>query len=224
MSTNTATTKLNALFEQWVKKHPKYQGHFAKDGINDESIYNTQNPKLLFICKEPNDKKQREGDFREWWTDPKEYKYLMGKRICDWAYGVFNEFPPLNKKVLDNKKEQTEIMKSIAFMNLKKIGGGSSANSAKIRKAVEREKSLIAEEIKIINPDVIIGGIGRDQQDLWGFFFPDIEFVDSGFDISVAKYKSYKVIHYYHPSYIVPRAMSYSLLGRVYQSKTFQNL
>ncbi|MGR3914662.1 MAG: hypothetical protein OD918_09135 [Gammaproteobacteria bacterium] len=222
MNTNIATTKLNELFKRWQEKHPEYKGKFTKDGINDESIYNEQKPKLLFIEKEKNDPEQSPGDFRESWVDPDENKYLLGNRICEWSYGIFNGFPGM-EEIPQANPEQAEIMKRIAFMNLKKSGGGGTTNYPEFLSVVENEKDFISEEIEIINPDVIIGGIVSDHV-IWNHIFPGIEFKDCGCDILVAKYKSYKVIDFYHPSSRAPAPMSYRLMQCVFRSKVFNNL
>ena len=215
----TVTHQLNDLFQCWQIEFPEYQGRFVSDGIINETLYGRQRLRLLFIAKEPNDPEQSGGDFRDWWTE--EIKYSFSHRICEWAFGLINNFPPLDKLSYENEK-RVQILNSIAFMNLKKIGGGASADPDAIKEVVSREKHLLSKEIEIISPHVVVGGIGNSG--LWDSLFPGIKLEDTGFDIKVAKYNSYKIIDYYHPSYRVPRAMSYCLLGRVYESEVFQGL
>ena len=213
------TDELNALFERWQEEFPEHRGKLVKDGVINEKLYLLQNPKVLFIAKEPNDPGQSGGDFREWWS--KEVKYSFSHRISEWAFGLFNGFPQLDV-LPDGNVKRVEIFQSIAFMNLKKTGGSATTRISELEAVVSKERQLIQDEIDIINPQIIIGGIGN--QSLWSIIFPGIEFIKTGFDISVAKHKSIKIIDYYHPSYRVPRAMSYCLLGRVYQSDVFQKL
>ena len=113
-------------------------------------------------------------------------------------------------------------MKSIAFMNLKKIGGKANADHNTIKNTIVRERDLILEEIGIIEPDLIIGGIGRNE--FWQILFPDVRFIESGFNVKVACMDLFRLIDYYHPSYRVPRSMSYCLLHNVYTSKVFSDL
>ncbi len=216
----TKTEQLNQLFDRWIEQFPKYAGKFNRDGIVNESIFEKQKLKLLFVAKEPNNPEQKKDeDFREWWL--KEVKYSFSNRICEWAYGLLNNFPPLTS-LSYNKKERTEVMKSIAFMNIKKSGGGATANQEEIVKILKDERGLLLEEINIIEPDIIIGGIGNTNY--WKILFPEIQFKESEFDIQVARVGRYKVIDFYHPSYRVPRAMSYSLLYAVSTSKVFSGL
>jgi len=217
----TKTERLNELFDRWIREFPEYKGKFIKDGIVDENEYNSQKIKLklLFITKEPNDPHQSAWDFREWWAE--EVKYSFSHRICEWAFGFLNGFPPIVKIPYDNK-ERIKVMKKIAFMNLKKSGGKANANYKEIEKVLVEEKHLLLEEIDIIEPDIIIGGLGKT--DYWRDLFPTVKFKDSGFDIKVARVGKYKIIDFYHPSYRVPRSMTYTLLGAVSKSKVFTEL
>ncbi len=211
----TLTEQLDVLFDEWVQRFPHLKGRIIKDGIIDETEYSKQKLKILFITKEPNDPGEGEWDFRKFWKS--EIKYSFSHRISEWAFGLINSFPPI-KEIPDLQEEKIKTMKKIAFINLKKTGGGAIANEEKITTTVKEQKDLLIREIKIINPDLIIGGIGIHNTALWEILFPNIMFFDSGYDIEVAKYEKYQIVNYYHPSYRVPRAMSYALLNLVTNS------
>jgi len=215
----TKTEQLNLLFQRWQQECPEYQGKFHKDGIVNEETYLGQNPKVLFIAKEPNNPDQGEFDFREWWAE--EVKYGFAHRVCEWAFGFSGGFPPL-ENLSNSNEERIQVMRRIAFMNLKKTGGSSYADSDLIMGVVERERQFLQAEISVINPDVIIGGIGNP--DIWNLLFPGMKLVRSGFDIWVGRHNSFRIIDFYHPSYQVPRAMSYCLLASVYSSEVFKKL
>ena len=51
-------------------------------------------------------------------------------------------------------------MRSIAFMNLKKIGEENQADPHVIRSIAGQDRELLRRQIAIINPDVIVGGVG----------------------------------------------------------------
>ena len=207
----TRTEKLDRLFDDWKRQRPKEAQLMCLDGIVCEQRYEKMKPKILFIAKEPNDPKWDAFDFREWWCQCGP-KYTFSWRLCEWAYGIWNGFPPLAQ--FNNAHD---IIRSIAFMNLKKVGGGKQANPDVILNITKRDCTFLRRQIAIIEPDVIVGSVGRDER-IWDVLFPDIQFQDSGFDIAVATVKHVKVIDFYHPSYPVPRAMSYCLLGRVFGS------
>ena len=213
----TRTQRLNELFAEWKKRTGEEAERMCLDGIVCEENYESANPKLLFVAKEPNNPEGIGFDFRKWWQE--EVKYAFSKRLCQWAYGVWNGFPSLSE--FDAKADELEVMRSISFMNLKKVGGTGSADPEKIRSITARDKDLLRRQIKIIDPDVIIGGVGDSS--LWSLLFPGIAFQNCGFDIPVARVGRVRVIDFYHPSYPVPRAMSYSLLGRVFQSDEFRS-
>ena len=219
----TRTERLNKLFDEWKQKRRKEAECMCLDGIVCEDNYESANPKLLFIAKEPNNPKGPAFDFREEWR--REVKYAFAIRLCEWAYGVWNCFPPLSEFDALAEADKLEVMSYISFMNLKKVGGPGKADQEEIRSTTDRDKDLLRRQIEIIDPDVIIGGVGRGDSRLWSLLFHGIAFQDCGFDICVARVGHRRVIDFYHPSYHnVPRAMSYSLLGRVFQSDEFKRL
>lgn len=209
--------ELDKLFERWIAEFPQYKNKLYKDGIINEQEYERQKTKLLFIAKEPNDPEQNEGDFREFLS--KEVRGSFFYRISEWTYGLLNNFPLLNEIENCNR---IDIISKIAFMNIKKSGGKSSVGFDVIEKVLEVEYSLILSEIDIISPDIIIGCFG--SVDDWKYLWPDIQFNSCGYDIGISKINNYKIINYYHPSYPVPKAMSYCLLKCVYNSEIFKNL
>ena len=226
----TKTERLNALFTEWKEQKPAEEAkRMCLDGIVCEERYDNTNPKILFIAKEPNMGPEEPGsDFREWWGDG-EVKYAFSLRLCEWAYGIWNGFPPLEQydALVDSSNIQSDTIRSIAFMNLKKVGGGGTADAGGIKAATEANQCFLQRQISIINPDVIVGGIGiGNSSSLWKMLFPDIgEFQPSGFDIKVAHLqrdtKVIRVIDFFHPSYPVSRAMQYCLLGRVFGSEKY---
>ena len=211
----TKTEKLNRLFDGWKRQRPEEAQRMCLDGIVCEERYENTNPKILFIAKEPNHPEGPGFDFREWWNE--EVWGGFSIRLCEWAYGILNGFPPLAQFDEKTDEYKLDIMRSIAFMNLKKAGGGNQADPQEIRRFTERDQDFLRRQIEIIDPDVIVGGIGDSS--LWGVLFPGVEFQSSGFDIGVAyvavNERKVLVIDFYHPSFPVPRAMSYCLLGRV---------
>ena len=215
----TRSQRLDALFEEWERRIPE-PGRLCRDGIVCEECFETADPKLLFVSKEPNNPVGDGFDFRTWWTE-EPVKYSFSHRLSEWAFGMQHGFPPLSEFDADQANKR-EAIRAIAFMNLKKVGGSASADSKVIKATVDREQDLLRRQIAIIEPDVIVGGIGNSG--LWHLLLPDIEFIGCGFDIGVTRVDGIRVIDFYHPSYRVPRAMSYALLGRVFQSEIFARL
>lgn len=217
----TKTDQLNKLFLEWEKEIEEYQGHFIKDGINNEEKFQATKPKILFITKEPNNPKKDEGDFREWWRN--ELRYTFSNRIAEWSYGIFKEFPPYDK-IKNEKQKKLDAMHSIAFMNLKKSGGKGSADNNEISRHVELNQTFIRKEIKIISPEIII--LGVSTKSLRTQIFPELEdkWNNSGYDVAISKLSEIKVIDFYHPSSRNGAAASYSLLQNVYNSDAYESL
>lgn len=92
----------------------------------------------------------------------------------------------------------------------------------KLIEHIKKNKVFLLKQISLINPNIIIGGLGDTNN--WKLLFDDIEFDQSGFDIKITRYNKYKIVDFYHPSYQVPRAMSYSLIKSIIQSDKFQKL
>ena len=211
-------SKLEDLFRQWEEEMPDYKGHFVKDGVIDEQLYLAQKTKVLFIAKEPNNPKQEQGDFAKWFGE--EVRYTFAHRLAEWSYGILNDFPHYSEACEYEAKHLA--LKSVAFLNLKKTGGGGTSNPEVIKEHTIRNAEFIYKQIEIINPHIIIGGIGSTS--LWHEFLGEFKKTQSGYDIWVFRYKNIKVVDFYHPSNRYPKAMSYSLLQNVIESKVFSGL
>jgi len=218
---DSKTEQLNALFQKWEEQVPKYQGHFVKDGIINEENFQDSNPKILFITKEPNNPNQDVGEFREWWKE--ELKYTFSRRIAEWSYGIINHFPIFDQILSDNEAK-INALQQIAFMNVKKIGGGGSSEYERISKHIKMNYDFIHDEIRIIDPDIIILGIS--WKEIRTELFPDLKdkWIKSGYDIAIARFKKAKVIDFYHPSSRTAPASSYSLLQNIINSSAFKSL
>jgi hypothetical protein len=192
----------------------------VKDGIINEKFYSSSNPKVLFLMKEVNDPSES-----ACWDLSimlyNELKYNFSYRLAEWSWGIFNDFIPLPDN--NAKKEKLHSMlRKTAIINLKKSGGGGFVNHDILNQHIIKNKNFIIKQIEIINPEVIIGGLGRTSY--WSLFLDNLGWLSSGYDIKIAKWKNIKLVDFYHPSYQVPRAMSYCLLKSVLTSSAFCKL
>ena len=211
--------QLDTLFSEWENGYPPYQGKFTRDGIIDEELYSKKKARqnaVLFIAREPNDKEQWGGDFRTWWKTST--WGIFSHRLGQWAYGINNEFPPFN--IATHKAY--EGLQLIAFMNLKKIGGGGNADEKVIMKCAYDTAEYLKREISIIDPDIIIGG--HLYGEAWKLLFGDLEWKDTGYNIHVAKWFDTKIIGFYHPSNRLKKKFTYELLYNVCNSEVFKRL
>src|ERR1051325_1605895 len=116
------TEQLDTLFDEWEQSMPEYNGKFMKDGIINEKEFENTKHKILFITKEPNRPNQEAGDFRVWWKD--EVKYTFSYRLAEWSYGLLNNLPIFSEI---NTESRNSSIRKIAFMNIKKSGGGGKS-------------------------------------------------------------------------------------------------
>lgn len=220
----TKAKQLERLFAQWKKEVPLFRTeHFYTDGIIDEKTFE-QNPagkKVLFIAKEPNAGKWDQAGTRsfldEWNREPPP-SYPFAQRLSEWAYGIIHDFPPY-----ESIEEKLSYLKRIAFMNVKKSGGGAFTDNKEMYRVVKPQCVFILREVDIIQPDIIVAGISFAES-LIEDIFGKVEFISSGYNVQIGRYKNAKVINFYHPSgRNVPAAM-YCLLQQVVQSEAFRGL
>lgn len=213
------TEQLNKLFVEWEDSVPEYKGKFIKDGILNETKYNSAKSKILFLMKEPNNREQMAGDFREWWKNSISHTFPI--RIAEWSYGLLNNFPPYDE-IRDQSKLAHEAIQHIALANIKKSGGGGNSEYAMMKHHLTLNFGLLHKQINIINPEIII--LGTSWQKLRNQIFPDIKWMDSGYDKAIGKHNQTKVIDFYHPSSRNAPAAAYSLLQNIVRSETFKSL
>lgn len=215
----TKTEQLDRLFDEWEETVPDYKDKFVRDGIIDEKLYTAATVKILYVTKEPNNPDQASGDFREWWKD--EIVYTFSYRLAEWSYGLLNNFPQYDN-IWTNKASAQRAIQSIALMNIKKSGGGGSADYPKMMEHVKANFNFLHRQIKIISPEIII--LGTSWNKLRDSLFPNISWRKSGYICSVGRHENARVIDYYHPSSRTPPAASYSLLQNIVQSNNFRQL
>lgn len=203
---DSKNNELNRLFDEWKSSRPEYKG-FKKDGIIDETKFDLS-PRILFICKEPNDKSLMEGDYREDWIAG--LNYTFSRRIGEWAHGILNDFPRPDFGDVETHK----ALKSIAFMNVKKTGGGSRANHVEILNSIKRDMNFLHREISIIDPRIIICSLGLSE--ITKSLFPEMFWIETGYNVLFAFKEDRVWVDFYHPSIPAPGSMSYTLLERVF--------
>jgi hypothetical protein len=206
------TEKLNRLFSEWEKSRPDHIGHFVKDGIVDDRLFKTAPFRILFIAKEPHNPKMEPGDFRDDFKN--ELNYFLAYRIAQWSYGLLNNFPPFDS-ISNDMTLQREAIQQIAYMNIKKIGGGLTENKGIMIEHAIANYDNIHKEISIIDPDLIVLGVSGDP--LRKTIFPNVQWEKSGHGIDIGLFYNIKVIDFYHPSSRSAPAATYSLLKQVYK-------
>jgi hypothetical protein len=213
------TELLNDLFDRWEKAIPEYQGKFVKDGIVDERKFSPTPTKVLFIAKEPNNPKQEQGDFREWWRE--KIYYTFSYRIAEWSYGLLNNFPQYDN-IRATEGSAHKAIQCIAFMNIKKSGGLGNSEYDRMMEHLEKNFEFLHQQIDIISPDIII--TGTSWKKLRNGLFPEVKWINSGYGIAIGRHKNAKVIDFYHPSSRTAASASYSLLQNIINAYQFRQL
>lgn len=209
---------MKQLFTTWESSFPDYKGKFIRDGIINEELYQTAKVKICFLVKEPNDPAQDAWDLANHLNN--KFKGGFSIRLAEWSYGIQNDFPPI-ESIPATPEQLHPWLKKTAVVNVKKTGGKSLSDIAEIAKHALQNKPFLLDQIRLIKPDILIAGVGEGKilDDLF-----EVPFQNSGYDNTIGKWEGIKIINFYHPSYQVPRAMSYSLLQNVVNSDKFRNL
>lgn len=126
------------------------------DGITDYDQFGKSGLKILWIMKEANQSNTPHADdLRIFHRNVKTYPRWRRtyKLIVKATYGIlhdkdFKEIPP--------ESDISFILNEIAFINVKKIGGGSNSSWSQILNHYIKNKELILEQVACIEPEIII--------------------------------------------------------------------
>jgi len=176
----------------------KYKGSFVSDGITNIDKYLKARKKILWILKEPNDGKDvKSWDQREFHQNIKKYPNWKRtyKLIVKCSWGILNEIESYNKT--EKEDNITDVMHEIAFINLKKTSGGSNSSYSEIEKYYIEDKENILDQIKNINPEVIINC--TRLEDVSKDLLADDNFMKNEC-FYVGKKDNTIVIHAFHPN------------------------
>ena len=135
------------------------------DGIINKEFYKNSNVKILWILKEVN----HDGDISDWDMTEilQNIKTEKGmEKGWEKTFGpiVYTTYGILKKKTWDeipyysDVPEIIDILKEIAYINVKKTAGNSTTHFSTLEKAYTENKTLLFYQINKINPSVIIYG------------------------------------------------------------------
>lgn len=178
------------------------------DGVVDYEKYSTASPKILWILKEAN---SEDSD----WTMLEAIFNLKSKSgpglKTGWAptltsivYTTNGIFTGEDYDSMGNFNEDQsiiDVMQRVAYINVKKVPGGSQADWNLIKEYYSDNKIALHEQIKLINPEVIIFGktfnfFDDDFFELFGELEPNVE---NKF-LHTYQNKNYLLLNAYHPN------------------------
>lgn len=181
------------------------------DGIINIEKYLNQTIKILWILKEPNS--TEEGlNWREEIKKLNDFSGNLGafdktfRKIVYVSYGIINKKKWNEFNYIKDEPNIVEVLEQIAFINIKKIPGGSTSYDTELEENYQKYKDIIIKQIKMFKPNVIIGGntIKFLQNDL-KLIYPSIEYKEyvkcSNLGISISKNDNLIVFDAYHPQY-----------------------
>lgn len=100
-------------------------------------------------------------EFNERWRGP---KYQIWHTVARWTAGILSGFPPYSR--INHWDTYRDSVFKMAAINLKKQSGLSSSDMSEINAFARADQSLLLEQIRGINPDIIIA-CGTYDQLIW---------------------------------------------------------
>ncbi len=214
--------ELKRHFIKWRKTFCEDK-NFVFDGIVREDKYTESPVKILFVLKEmPWDEKSDTYSLtklmEEAVSGDQAYGNFCGK-LALWSYGLLNCLPSWENvsKKWEVEKDQKEILDSllrIAVMNTKKYPGEPRSEDEDLKHVLERDKDLLLQEIRIIEPEVVV------CCGVWHLWKEILEVEDSEtvtspngfqwFEYSIKENVSSKFLCFPHPSRPLENAIMYS--------------
>ncbi|WP_051190428.1 hypothetical protein [Kaistella palustris] len=178
------------------------------DGIVDYEQYQNSSPKILWILKEANS-----GDADWNMRDAlNNLKNSSGKGLTDgWAntftsivYTTNGIFTGEDWDSMGNFNEDQsiiDVMQKIAYINVKKVPGGSQADWNLIKQYYSENKIGLHQQIKLINPEIIIfGGTYNFFDDDFFDLFGELESNVENSSLHIYQNKNYLLLNAYHPN------------------------
>ena len=143
------------LLDEWYNARKNY-APFINDGIFDSKTFDAQQTKILFVLKE--------ADWKNGFPGQREdlCSILLTKDGGSWK--TWNNIARWSKAILDKGEysenisceERHNTLRRIAAINLKKQGGGSSANGKSLIDFATKDAKFLKRQIDEIAPDIIV--------------------------------------------------------------------
>jgi hypothetical protein len=121
------------------------------DGIGDENRFRGEPQRILFVLREPN--RSPGMDMRDQLRKGPQHSIWFN--VARWAVGFQEGFPPY--AAINQRGDRLDgALRRIAAINLKKLSGRSTADLGVINAFAQQDRELLAEQIAMINPTLII--------------------------------------------------------------------
>lgn len=134
------------------------------DGIVNEEEYVGSEVKVMWVLKEANSSEEESYDLRGAISDlktengiKKDWEYTF-KNIIYVTNGILNKMDWESIPYPHEEPKIVDVLKQIAYINIKKVSGGSEAVGSELHEHYQHTKELLFNQIEEFNPDVIIFG------------------------------------------------------------------
>lgn len=159
------------LFRQW--RAERGYSCFMADGLFDEEEWNRQDVRILYVLKEAN-WENGDADLCEYLlSEPRRSGYWRTwNNIVRWTQAI-REGGPYQERI--TKPDKTKCLRTIAALNIKKVGGDAQADDEEIRAYGRSDAKFINQQIELYQPDIIIccgRGTGKNADILYEYVLP----------------------------------------------------
>lgn len=222
---NDLSYELNALMEEWNENHRSIGLiNFISDGAVNADVYEGSSPKIVFFLKEAYSKTNESWSLTKWLDNGAMTK--MWGNVAEWTYGIQNTSVNVlpHKPQLTNE-EKTQLLKSIAIVNVKKSNGNLSSDYEDLLCYAETDSAYLKRELDILNPDIIV--CGNNSSLLRVIYGAEVQekkvSADGLIDVDFMKRNGYAyvenkiIIDYYHPANHYPAMLNYYTVCSLYQ-------
>ena len=186
------------------------------DGIVDFTQYNKTSPKILWILKEANssesgwtmrealnDLKEKSGGLKTGWAN-------TFTSIIYTTNGVFTGEDWDSMGNFHQDQSIIEVLQKVAYINVKKVPGGSNADWNLIKEYYSENKTALHQQIQLINPEIIIfGGTYNFFDDDFFELFGELEAHVENNSLHIYQNKDYLLLNAYHPNNRVIKHSTY---------------
>ncbi len=157
-SINELITREDLLYENCKK----YIENPVRDGIVNPPVWETTNPKIVFVLKEAND---FSGDLRELLSNPADYPdnkiAHTWKNIARWAKGLTEpDLKDIDWEDIDRFENWRDELHKICAINVSKASGGSSTDQKqlllKLRDNESRDFTLLKNQLELYADETML--------------------------------------------------------------------
>lgn len=225
--------ELTEKLEENLKKFQRNGNNIIPDGIVDIEQYLNSDIKVLWVLKEANSSED-DWDMREalasYLKTEKGLRYGWANTFTPIVYttnGIFSEENWDNMGDFTKDSDIIDCLQKVAYINVKKIPGGSVADGNVIQNFYNENKEVLHEQIKLINPDVIIFGNTMNffDENFFAETFGPFEENKTNNHLHIYRNNKHLLLHAHHPNNKTIKHKEYCdfILDAVHQWKQIRN-